>query len=152
MASKRRLRNWNPAPARTAERAQAITEPQRTAPGRKNTRDFCRGKQDVPHVPAVMFVPPVFQRARQPECEWGSRWDVEDVGWRCHHQCHCESCGKVLSTSVEREQCPAYPGSGEQHAEAIEAARIAEERWRERRAGRRKVIDGPQGYRRKKAS
>ena len=24
MASKRRLRNWNPAPARTAERAQAI--------------------------------------------------------------------------------------------------------------------------------
>jgi hypothetical protein len=150
MASRKRLKEWGAAPGRLAEKAAAIAEPAKGAPARKDTRRWCRGKRGVPHHPVIVFTPPLYRRG-EAECEWDSRWSG-DVRWHCHHQEHCGACGKVLRVSVGCGECPAYPGSDGQHAAAAGEARAAEERWLGRQAGRRKVIAGPQHYRRRRAS
>lgn len=151
MASRKRLRDWGQPAARAAEITKAVgsdPEPAKRSPGRKDTRQWCRGKQSREHVPVIVFRPPWTRKPVQ--CEWSSRWVDDGVAWRCHHEEHCHACGKILRTSLADAECPAYPGSPEQRAEAEVAAAIATQRWAEWRQSRRRVITGPQSYRRKR--
>lgn len=138
--------------AETAAAAASDPEPPKRPPGRKNTRDWCRGKEGVPHQPVIVFAPPVFRRPVTITCEWASRWSGEAVIWDCHHEEHCASCGRILRTQARLagSECPGYPGSETQKAAAVAEAAEAEERWQAGRARRRPVITGPQSYRRKR--
>jgi hypothetical protein len=152
--------NWsgksNPGrtPAFRAVLADQLADPvpDRLPPGRKDTRENCKGRPGRPHVPVI--VP-----GDRPEpwlaCKWVSRWDSAVrafgvVGWDCSHRERCARCGKVIREGwqLRRAECPAYPGDARQKAEAeASAARRAADRPRPRRP----VITGPQGYRRPKA-
>ena len=154
MASGKRLRDsWGPVRGRGAEVSAAVAsdpEPPKRPPGRKNTRDWCRGKESRAHVPVIVFRPPVFRRHPPRTCEWGHGLIREEIGWQCHHEEHCRSCGKILRSRLAVDECPGYPGSAEQKAAAqaqLEAVLAGVAAWRARR---RPVITGPQGYRRKR--
>jgi len=153
VASKRRLRNWNPAPGRGAVRAVAIAEPERKPPGRKDTRQWCKGREGREHRPEIVFAPPpAFRPETARCCEWGT-WRAMDVRWSCHHQLQCTACGKILPGRLPAASCPDWPGSEEQKAEATARARESAQRVAAWRAQRRKpTVTGPQHYRRKRAS
>jgi hypothetical protein len=141
--------NWDSQPSRSAERREAAAEPERTAPGRKDRRACCKRNSWGPHVPAI-----VAAHAYRP-CAWGPHWSIKDrafdsVTWRCWHEERCVHCGKVLRVAIRREECPVYPGDPAQRVVAEADAVRAQERqdaWRHRK---RKVIIGPQGFRRQR--
>lgn len=155
---------WDQNPSRSAELGAAVAadpDPSRTAPAVKDTRRWCRGKPGRVHKPEIVRTHLGWQPA---VCKWAGRHDFrllrqgrdEDgttVGWVCYHEERCSACGKVLRSSWElrRVECPVFPGSAEQKAEAEREAAEYPERWRSQRRPRR-VITGPQGYRRKRAS
>jgi hypothetical protein len=146
--------DWDTQPSRSAERQAAAGEPERQAPGRKDRRAHCKENAGGPHVPAVVFMAAVFRPDRG--CEWMPSWSRKErgydgAGWYCRHEEHCSRCGKVLRVTVTDNECPAYPGNPVQRADAEADALRAQERqdaWRQRK---RKIITGPQGYRRKRA-
>jgi hypothetical protein len=150
---------WGTQPARSDEvRTAAAVDPQpaRRAPGRKDTRHFCRGKAGREHVPEIVMTPqPFYTGVPGGECGWTTHWSVrqrayDGVRWSCRHEERCASCGKVLRCTgqLTRAECPSYPGAPEQKAEAEAEAAARQERYSE--WYRRPVIDGPQGYRRKR--
>ena len=144
-------------PARSAEvqeAARADPDPAKRAPARKDTRSWCKGKVGVGHAPELVLSPPVLTRWA---CEWSpGLWSSEDgsfpVKWRCCHREICQRCSKVLREpwELKRAECPAYPGSGEQHAAAEAEAEKMSERHRAWWGRRRPAITGPQGYRRRR--
>ena len=148
-------------PSRSAERSAAVAEeerdPARRAPGRKDTRARCRGKPGAEHVP-VLVLHGSWPGDR--ECRWRVTWSFTDraarVMWGCSHREECRNCGKVLRTrpGIADAECPAYPGTREQRAEAEAALADAEERrrtWEDRPRRRKPPVTGPQGYRRRRA-
>ena len=155
------MSGWGPVPGRSAVKAAAITEPAKRTPAKKDTRSWCRGKEGREHEPQIVLSHDGF---RQRACEWAGRHDYrllrrgEDdyaIGWCCGHQELCGRCGKILRDpgQIPRAECPVYPGSDEQKAEAGREAAEYPEKWRAwaARHGRPEpVIDGPQGYRRKR--
>lgn len=157
---------WGTPPSRSAERSQAVAEdvrePAKKAPARKDTRSWCKGKVGTGHVPAIVVdhaYPFRFDR-RTTGCHWRVGWSSDKaadiVFWGCLHHELCANCGKVLRDrwSLPSAECPAYPGSPEQRAEA-EAELIETEKrraeWEGKRRTRKRPITGPQGYRRKRA-
>ena len=144
---------WGTPGARSQEVQAAAAddpEPPKRGPARKNTRDWCKGKVGVEHVPHLVWHPVLWRRG-EPDCRWRAGWDSRTGGesayWACDHREECERCGKVLRDRIPAAECPAYPGTSEDHAAAeAEAARIREQIVQ--RPSRRKVITGPQGYRR----
>ena len=128
-------------------------EPAKRPPGRKNTRDWCKGKVGREHVPALELEPPALTNWI---CQWRSDWRVRlqghAIGWHCCHREICQQCRKVLREPWEigRTGCPLYPGDPEQKAAAEAEAVEAEGRYREWAQRRRPVTTGPQGYRRKR--
>lgn len=155
VASRKRLRNFAPVPGRAEVKAVAITEPQRKPAAKKDTRQWCRGKEGREHQPVIMFAP-VMIRSVPDRCEWRPSWQDGYAGleWACWHRQDCSACFKILRDhgGLLLSECPDYPGSEEQKAAADErraeiAARIAA-----RPPRRRKVVEGPTHYRRKKAS
>jgi len=162
---KRLLSSWGPVRARSAGTASAIAadpEPAKGAPGRKDTRSWCRGKPGVPHQPVII----IGKGDTGHSCEWVPENDYrllrrgEDgwsVGWLCWHREECSRCGRILRErwQVGAAECPDCPGDPEQRAEAEREAAAYPEQWRAwaQRHGRPKpVIDGKQGYRRKRKS
>ena len=150
---------WGTEPSRSAERAAVVAEeerePARRAPARKDTRNWCKGKEGVPHVPGLVLRR-IFPRDH--DCEWRPKWTSSacPVVWACKHREACMRCGKVLREpwEIPARECPAYPGTEEQHAAAeAEAAEWLERReaslarWRHRKP----PVTGPQGYRRRRA-
>ncbi len=158
MASPKRLRDWGRPPARSAELTTAVTadpEPVKRPPGRKDTREWCRGKVGVPHQPAI-----VKGNGKLP-CRWAGRYDYKlirrqdawSVGWSCWHHEECSACGKILRATrhLNASECPAYPGRPEQRAQAEREAAAYPAQWRAAAAKHRKPpVTGPQGYRRKR--
>lgn len=148
---------WTLPGSRSAEVRTAAAddpEPARRPPGRKNTRAWCKGKQGVGHVPQLVWHP-VLWGLGDPSCRWRPSWLTPDgeyaACWSCNHREECARCGKVLRAGVLRSECPAYPGTPEQHTAAeVEAAAIRERIAQRRAVPRRPVITGPQGYRRKR--
>jgi hypothetical protein len=152
VASKRRLRNWSPAPGRGEVQAAAIAEPERKPPGRKDTRQWCRGKTGREHQPTVVLAP----YTTGAPCHLPSGWQLDcwpETPWTCAHREACSGCGKILRDhgKLLAAECPDYPGDG-----AVTAANAdALARYRAAFPPRtviRTVIEGPQHYRRKKAS
>lgn len=150
---------WGGEPARSTELRDAVNadpDPSRRAARRKNTRDWCRGKNGVPHTPALVLVP---RWGLQPDsCRWKSLWDIAaqdyTVDWYCHHREECAKCGKIIRDwgGLGDRECPAYPGSGDQRAQA-EADVAAARECRAARPStwwRRRVITGPSHYRKPK--
>ena len=149
---------WGTPGARSAEVKAAAAddpEPPKRAAARKNTRDWCKGKQGAAHVPHLVLHP-VFWKRGELYCKWHASWSLRGqeyvACWTCDHREECERCGKVLRSRIAATECPAYPGTPEDHAAAeTEAARIREQvAQMAQRPSRRKVITGPQGYRRKR--
>lgn len=144
--------DWDTQPSRSAERREAAAEPDRQAPGRKDRRAQCKKNGGGPHIPAIVFIAPVFDSYST--CEWVPHWSrrkrsYNGTGWSCRHEERCSCCGRVLRMVVVPSECPAFPGDPVQRAAAEIDAVCAQERqdtWR----GRRKVISGPQGYRRRR--
>ena len=143
--------DWGTGHSRSAQRLEAVTEPDRKAPGRKDRKTRCKQNGGGPHVPAVAFIAPGLSAG---DCRWVPCWSwrerrFDSTAWSCFHEEQCSLCGKVLRASVTLGECPAYPGDPAQRAAAEADAVRAQERqdaWR----GRRKVITGPQGYRRRR--
>jgi hypothetical protein len=149
--------------SRSAAKANAVTEPVKRAPARKDTRRWCRGKEGREHRLVLVLRHDGFCDRR---CEWVSWYDYrllfrgEDdegarVGWACSHQEVCESCGKIIRDlfQIPAAECPAYPGTVEQRRAAEREAAAYPAQWRAwaARHGRwRPVITGPQHYRRKR--
>ena len=149
VSRKRLMRGWDPVRGRAAVKAAVIAESPKRAPGRKDTRAWCKGKAGREHQPEIVFCAPVFRRATV-TCEWAPRWFDGPVEWHCYHEEHCRSCGKVLRSSVGNSQCPVYPGSSAQREAAEAESAAAWERWKDWRATRRPVVTGPQHYRRRR--
>lgn len=146
MASRNRLRDWGRAPGRSAEVRAAVAEAPKRAPARKDTRRWCHGKEGREHAPEIVYHG-LYGRA----CKWEESWSSDGIRWRCEHRETCANCGKTIRESwqLAAGECPAYPGSDDQRAEAEAEAVGAREWWQERQQARRKRIDGPQGYRRR---
>lgn len=143
---------WDSQPSRSAEvlaAAAADPEPVKRAPAPKDTRHWCKGKRGRAHVPVLVDRP---VHPRDSPCQWGSRWSDEEIAWRCRHREECQSCGKILREpwQLTAAECPLYPGSAEQKAQAAADAEASRERWETWRLRRRPVITGPQEYRRKR--
>jgi hypothetical protein len=125
-------------------------DPAKRGPGRKDTRNWCRGKTGVAHVPAIVFRSPMWND--QAVCKWCPLYSRGlDVTWCCYHREECDRCGKILRDGETFDlgdgECPDYPGQPEQRAEAEKEAIAAAERlaaWRRWKP----PITGPQGYRR----
>lgn len=155
---------WGSQPSRSAELAAAAAvdpDPSRRAPAVKDTRRWCKGKPGREHQPEIILPQVGWQTGN---CKWLGRHDwrlirqgrddeATTVGWACYHEERCSECGKVLRNRWELRprECPAYPGTPAQKAEAEREAADYPELWRGR-ARPRRVITGPQGYRRKRAS
>jgi hypothetical protein len=155
---------WDTPPSRSAERSQAaaedVREPAKKAPGRKDTRAWCRGKVGVEHVPVIAVDHTIPALKGGPRCEWKASWDWKAQAyatwWYCPHHEVCGKCGKVLRErrDILSRECPDYPGDPDQRA-AVEAS-IPELEKRRRERGvrwpyRKPVITGPQGFRRRRA-
>lgn len=151
---------WGTPPARSAEvhaAAAVDPDPAKRAPSRKDTRHYCKGKAGREHTPEIVRTHDGFH---QRQCGWVGRYDYRllrrgedaaEVRWLCTHEEHCSGCGKILRAwgSLDLTECPVYPGSPEQRAEAEREAAEYPDRYRARLRPRR-AIDGPQGYRKKR--
>jgi len=139
--------DWDTQPSRSAQRREAAAEPEKRAPGRKNTRSWCRGKEGREHAPEIVFRPVYRHR-----CQWRPNWALDGAHWDCQHAEQCGACGKILREGPQllAAECPYYPGpDGARAAAQIEAAG-ARERIRAARESRKRIITGPQGYRRRR--
>jgi hypothetical protein len=145
-------------PSRSAARdaaAQEHLQPEiipegKRPPGKKNP-DLCKGQHwKGPHTPeAVVNVNGWHSKN---ECGWGVSWiwgNCEPV-WYCRHVLICSGCGKDLG-KPSVEECPLYHEiTPEEQTLLDEKIRESEERhlaWQQRR---KPVIQGPQGYRKKR--
>jgi hypothetical protein len=144
---------WGPTPGRSQQRAAAAADSTapvpKKAPGKKDP-DLCKAAHwKGPHAPEL--------RVRQftwktGTCHWGTSYlDHGTPVWHCTHEEVCTGCGKVLRISVSRQECPDFhditPEKAGEVAADYERRRKLMEGTRRRL---RPVIDGPQGYRKKK--
>lgn len=138
---------WGKPPGRADEVRLAASDdpdPAKRPPGRKDTRTWCKGKQGRAHTPALIPDPWPWRHG----CAWYPSWTVAGTAnWSCQHREVCTACGKVLRHRISDSECPAYPGDPAQKAEAVRKSSAPRFSYR-----RRRVITGPQGYRKKKAA
>ena len=121
-------------PSRKSLEAKAARDDPAAPPrrgSRKNTRDWCKGKDGREHQVRVQISPSESGAI----CRWGPAYAFglislvqEDVRWACCHVRLCVVCGKKTELSVPRQECPDYPGDQAQKQEAMQAV----ERWRAR--------------------
>jgi len=137
-------------PARSAQLAVAVTEPEKRAPSRKDP-EWCKTARG-PHVRVTVFFS---HFPRVTACRWQTWYTRNDnerkLDWLCHHRQVCEACGKVLRFMLSDGECPDYDGvTG--YDEALAEAEKNRERRQAMFSDRQKpVIDGRQGYRRQKS-
>jgi hypothetical protein len=148
---------WGAPGSRSAELRRAVDDdPAGKPPGKKDPAR-CKGNRGGPHVPEIALHHETPEDEFRSRCRWGAMWDRETreqvIGWHCEHEERCAKCGLIFERRIADERCPAYPGAPAQRA-------VAEQRlfeWIERRRtspawarGRKPVISGPQGYRRRR--
>lgn len=141
----------NPRAARQAAAAEQVLPevvPEGKRPPGKKDPQLCKAAHwKGPHTPELRIRQVGWRRTLT--CKWALSWGTENVPrYYCNHEAFCAGCGKVLSTSIGFNDCPdSHPVTDGERAEID----LDVERWRERRTARRQpVIDGPQGYRRRK--
>lgn len=121
---------WDAPGSRSAEvrdAAQDDPDPARRAPGKKNTRRWCRGKPGVEHRRVIVLHSPYGHKCGWRETGhwvytgpllprgvpvprrwlWSQRknreWAVTDKRWVCHHEIQCLTCQKFLGPALK---CP----------------------------------------------
>lgn len=88
-----------------------IDDSPRAAPGRKNTKKWCRGKVGVEHQSMLVF--DVRRAYLSVDCldfkarveKWGN-----DLNW-CLHIEECQKCGKITEHTVQAVRCPTIQGA-----------------------------------------
>jgi hypothetical protein len=95
-------------------------------------------------------------------CRWTRIWDPDTrllrPRWACDHVSACEGCGRIERRNLAREECPRWPEvAGQLAGRERKAAEATPEflAWWGRRARDGQPmppVDGPQGYRRKRAA
>jgi len=151
-------------PSRSQQRGAVIAEqqhpevvPQGKRPPGKKDPDLCKAAHwKGPHQPALRMKE--YGWRSKSACEWTIWWRNPGViSWCCGHEEYCAGCGKILRTRIEDGECPGYHPITAAEVAAIEAKRTEDEARLAAAAAsraphqRRPVIDGPQGYRRKRA-
>jgi hypothetical protein len=140
---------WGPNPSRHQQRAAAAADSAAKRPPAKKDPSLCKAAHwKEPHQPKLRIRPYIWRR--MPLCQWSISWGRTEPSWSCAHEEICAGCGKTLRTSIGDAECPDFHPITETQRLALERE-IAE--WQARvtaRRARRPVIDGPQGYRKKK--
>lgn len=139
-------------PSRSQQKAVAAQEPAGKRPPGKKDRDLCKGRHwKGPHVPEVRLE---YNRVTgQPgKCGWRGRWwsSSKPYNWTCSHVLKCSGCEKDFG-GASRGQCPYFHEITDEERQSVDAKNAAMEkrqaRWKTRT---RRIITGPQGYRKKK--
>lgn len=118
-------------PSRNDQLTAAVTEEQRAdpgpakrPPGRKDTRQWCKGIEGRLHVREIIYDGRPSYHARD-GCVWAPAWSRRlrgwsGVAWDCFHVEQCTECKKILRKRHELElsECPDYPGTPEQKTAA----------------------------------
>lgn len=141
--------DWGSEPARSQQRQEAAADdPAQPRPASRKNPDLCKTAHwKGPHQPVLR------KRERnwkKTSCRWAIFWSTPEPSWECYHEEVCTGCGKLLHISIPAEQCPDFHPITAAEQLALEQEI---ERWQERVTARRlrqPVIDGPQGYRKKK--
>lgn len=87
--------------------------PAKRAPGKKDTKHWCRGKVGVPHEPEVTL-DHNYGLVCRPHRYYN--WRLTSVpreqrfywAWSCRHRITCKNCGKVLEYNIPVKTCPDY--------------------------------------------
>lgn len=94
--------NWEKRPEDLRERVKSL-------PGKKNTKEWCRGKVGRHHEVEVRLDPQIVsmnERAgRATTCHRWAYGSNEYRIWLCYHQIICVNCGKILNHSLG-DDCP----------------------------------------------
>lgn len=144
---------WGSQPSRSQQLAAVVAEQQhpeivpqgKRPPGKKNPALCKAAHWKGPHQPETVkreVIP-----GKTPACGWHVSWTGDKPWWSCQHEELCGGCGKVLRYGL-REHCPDWHPmtSAERAAADVEIAR-----HQEHREARKRVITGPQSYRKKPA-
>lgn len=141
---------WGSQPPRSQQRAAAAREPAKRPPAKKDP-SLCKGAHwKGPHTPEVQS-----RRGGYPlgkGCHWYiGGWSADlQPAWSCHHLWICSGCGKDLGNVLQND-CPDFREITSEEKDVLdEQLRDYDERrsmWRWRR---KPVIEGPQGYRKKR--
>jgi hypothetical protein len=141
-------------PSRSQQLAAVVAEqqhpgvvPQGKRPPGKKDPSLCKAAHwKGPHRPEVVkreVIP-----GRVPACGWQVSWTGDTSWWSCQHEERCGGCGKVLR-HILGDDCPDWhPMTGAERTAADDEIR----RHQEHREGRKRVIAGPQGYRKKRSA
>jgi hypothetical protein len=87
--------SWDSKPEDLRDRVKSL-------PGKKNTKEWCRGKVGRHHEVEVRRVPHL---GHDTDCH---RWPYGDEFskiWLCYHEIHCVNCGKILKHTLG-DDCP----------------------------------------------
>lgn len=89
-------------------------EQAKKAPGKKNTKRWCKGKVGREHVIDIRKIRWVQSRITV-SCGWRARWDYRSRGWdydnprwACHHEEYCTVCGKITKHHPTPTECPDF--------------------------------------------
>ena len=145
---------WGTPGSRSDELRRAVDDdPAGKSPGRKDP-SRCKGNHGGPHVPVIALHHETPEDELRSRCRWSPVWSREEktcvAGWHCEHENRCAKCGLILERFAGRDRCPVYPGADQQKAVAEREASEQNERRRMMAPRRKPVINGPQGYRRKR--
>lgn len=139
---------WGSPGARSQERAAATQDdPTRNRiPGKKNP-GLCKGEHwKGPH---RTVLEPRYWTWHKGSCGWRPSYNGDAPWWNCYHHEICEGCGKDFG-KVTPARCPGYHEITQAEQRAIDVEVAAHKQRVAARAVRKRVITGPQGYRKKK--
>lgn len=157
--------DWGPSPSRSVARrlaAQFGADGGRKPKNTRTPKKQCTASPDGLHR-GEPRIKRVYRKKDEPEpiliCRWKAYWYLPSAGkklawWDCCHNEYCKHCGGKMADTMST-RCPDYPGSAEQRARAEQhTLELDRERRARGRSARqiRKTPDGPQGYRKPKAS
>ena len=72
---------------------------------RKNTAKWCRGKQGVEHIPAIVPNSDFLNQLKLKDClEFAKRSNGQSG--TCLHRIECTVCSKILTQFLPIEECP----------------------------------------------
>lgn len=136
-------------------------EPPPAGKRKKNTRDWCKGREGRPHEPVMKLRYTALGKPDQ--CGWGAHfsWRIKgyEVYWYCGHEQVCARCGKTLgdhsgwrARKLRDNDCPVYPSTRERWQAAVLEAKARDEQRAQQLLPwtRRRKITGPTHYRRPK--
>lgn len=140
-------------PSRAQTRAQAAGNPAGKRPPGKKDPDLCKAQHwKAGHASALRVRIPYFRKSKI-YCYWGLPYwgDDSDATWYCSHEEYCSGCGKILMIRISGIRCPEYHDITKTERISVEKQREEREiRMASRKTRPGKVINGPQGYRKKR--